>query len=51
MPKRKRRPALTKKQKQEYAKVPISKDDEKKLVSFLKGTPPGPYVKKDGEEE
>ena len=49
MPKRKR--SLTKAQKREYAKVPITKADEAKLREFLKGTPPGPHAKKGGEEE
>lgn len=55
MAKSKRRPALTKKQKEEYAKVPITKDAEAKLRHFLRGEPlqgdDEDKAKKGGEEE
>jgi hypothetical protein len=49
MPKRKRR--LTKRQERDYAKVPITKEDEAKLRKFLTEGPPGVEKKKGGEEE
>lgn len=41
---KKPRPRLTKKQKEEYAKVPITKEDEAKLAAFLRVKPKGKPV-------
>ena len=50
MPKRRRR--LTKRREKDYARVPITKEAEEKLVRFMKDGPlPAVATKKDGEEE